>query len=66
MAVVALVTCSGAWDAGRMPCRGAFPARGPVTRPEARSQARAAGWSFTPDGADLCPAHTRLAAEEPR
>jgi hypothetical protein len=63
MSVTVVVSCNGAWDKGRMPCRGAFPATRALSFGSAVKDAIAAGWSETRNG-HLCPAHTRIAGEK--
>lgn len=50
-------SCDGAWDDGKMPCRGSLPA-GTTYESTALATAREAGWSLDWN-ADYCPAHTR-------
>lgn len=57
-----VLSCDGTWDGGRMPCRGAYPARTEIPQ-LAHAEAIAAGWSLDVDG-DLCPAHGRRQAEQ--
>lgn len=56
-----VVSCDGAWDDGRMPCRAAFPSRWRAEH-RARGEALAAGWTTDMTATvDLCPACSRQA-----
>jgi len=58
MTAYVVLTCDLTWGDERMPCRGAWPSTLDDAQ-EARLAAWRLGWSRTPDGRDVCPAHAR-------
>lgn len=66
MSVYPIVSCAGSFDTGRFPCAAYLPlpharhVQGWILDVDAaRMAAWEQGWSQTPTGDDLCPAHTR-------
>lgn len=53
-----VISCDGAWDDGRMPCRASLPTRR-TNAATATGDAIGRGWRWHSDGRHLCPAHAR-------